>query len=85
MEILAMLLVLVGLIAVLIGGTWFLVECFRESIWWGLGCLLINPIQFIFLFVHWSAAAKPFGIQMLGLGFLFAGSFLAGLGPFAGM
>ena len=70
MEILAMLLVVVGITVTLIGGVWFLVESFRESIWWGLGCLLINPIQFIFLFVHWDAAKKPFGVEVLGFAIL---------------
>lgn len=72
-----MLLVVVGITVSLVGGVWFLVESFRESIWWGLGCLLINPIQFIFLIVHWDVAKKPFGVEVLGFVILLAGVLLS--------
>ncbi len=74
MEILAPALVMIGMIIFVIGGIWFLVESFRESIWWGLACLLISPAQVIFLIVHWSVAGRPFGIQMLGLVCLIIGT-----------
>jgi hypothetical protein len=77
MEILGMLLLIAGFIVFIFGGIWFLVESFRESIWWGLGCLLINPVEIIFLIVHWRVAAKPFGIQMIGLVLLLIGSFVS--------
>ena len=85
MGILAILLMIAGFIALLVGGIWFLVESFRESIWWGLGCLFISPIQFIFLFVHWGVAAKPFGLQILGFILLFTGSFISESGTFSGI
>jgi len=46
---------------------WFLVAAFRESIWWGLGCLFIPIVQLIFLIMHWQAAKKPFFLQLLGI------------------
>ena len=48
------------------GGIWFLIESFRASIWWGLGCLFIPFIDLIFLITHWNVAAKPFWISVLG-------------------
>lgn len=74
MEILALALVIIGMIIFVIGGIWFLVESFRESIWWGLACLLISPVQLFFLIIHWNVAGKPFGIQILGFVCLLAGS-----------
>ena len=77
MEILALLLIIAGFAASFVGGIWFLVESFRESIWWGLGCLLISPVQFFFLIIHWDVAKKPFGIEMLGFVLLFAGALIS--------
>jgi hypothetical protein len=84
-ETLAPALVMIGLIIFVIGGIWFLVESFRESIWWGLGCLLISPVQVIFLFVHWSVAGKPFGMQMLGLVCLLIGGVMQDPACFSNM
>jgi len=77
MEILANGLAITGLIIFIVGGIWFLIESFRENIWWGLGCLLITPVQLVFLIVHWSVAKKPFGIQLLGGCLLFVGTLLS--------
>jgi hypothetical protein len=55
----------VGLILFIIGGFWFLIAAFRESIWWGLGCLLVPIVQLFFLIVHWPEARKPFLLQLL--------------------
>ena len=53
-----------SLVVFCFGGIWFLVTAFRQSIWWGLGCLFIPIFQLIFLFVHWSEAKKPFLLQL---------------------
>lgn len=76
MEALSPVLLLIGLIIFIIGGIWYLVTCFKKSIWWGLGCIFLPVIQIIFLFVHWSVAAKPFGIQTVGIVIMFAGAYL---------
>jgi hypothetical protein len=77
MEILQLILMAVGGVIFLVGGLWFLVESFREGIWWGLGCLLISPVQLVFLILHWGVAKKPFGIQLLGIAMMFVSAFLA--------
>jgi hypothetical protein len=74
MEILALALVIIGMTFFVVGGIWFLLESFRESLWWGLGCLLISPVQLFFLIIHWNVAGKPFGIQILGFVCLLAGT-----------
>lgn len=85
MEILALGLVIIGMITFIVGGIWFLVESFRESIWWGLGCLLISPVQLFFLIIHWRVARKPFGFQMLGFLFLVVGSVIQDPAYFSNM
>jgi hypothetical protein len=83
MEILITALLILGGLLALVGGIWFLVESFRKSIWWGLGCLLISPVQLVFLIVHWRVAKKPFAVQMLGLVIIFGCVFLADSGDVA--
>lgn len=77
MEILAILVVAIGIIISLVGGIWFLVESFRASIWWGLGVLFVPFVDIIFLITHWNVAAKPFGISVLGGIIAFAATFIA--------
>ena len=67
MEIVSMFLVIVGVVMALVGTILFLIESFRASVWWGLACLLLLPVQLIFLIRDWEAAKNPFLIQMLGI------------------
>lgn len=60
-------LLILGLVLAFIGGLWFLVAAFRESVLWGLACLFIPIVQLFFLIVHWDEAKKPFLLQLLGL------------------
>jgi FtsH-binding integral membrane protein len=55
-----------GLLIFCFGGLGFLVAAFRESIWWGLACLLIPIVQLFFLIVHWQSAKRPFAYQVFG-------------------
>lgn len=66
MEALGAILLVCGYIVALVGGIWFLVVAFRESILWGLGCLLVPFVGIIFLIKHWDIAGKPFLIQLAG-------------------
>ena len=69
------LLALFGIGIMIIGGIGFLIAAFNESIWWGLGCLLISPISLIFLFMHWTEAKNPFFLQLAGLAVFFVSEF----------
>lgn len=69
-----------GFVVFLIGSIGFLIATFRAGILWGLCCLLLPFVSFIFLFVHWKAAAKPFFVSLLGIAILFLGS----MQPFSG-
>ncbi|WP_269526041.1 hypothetical protein [Coraliomargarita parva] len=71
MESLVTALDLIGLAIVIIGWIWLLIESFSVSVLWGLGCLLLSPVQLIFLIVHWSEAKKPFFMQLSGLALIF--------------
>ena len=63
MEILAF----IGFGIAFIGAIGMLIAAFRESIWWGLGCLLFSPASLAFLILHWQDAKNPFFLQLLGV------------------
>lgn len=67
METVGMIIWIIGAIISVIGGIWFLVVAFRQSIWWGLGSLFIPLVSIIFLILHWGEAAKPFFVSLLGV------------------
>lgn len=69
-------IVMLGTALLLIGGIWLIVEAFKTSILWGLGCLLITPVSLIFTFVHWDRASNPFILQLIGLALVISPKFL---------
>ena len=69
------LLVVGGIISV-IGTILLLIEAFKESVWWGIGSLLVSPVSLVFIFLHWEVGRKPFFIQLGGAALLFIGMFL---------
>jgi hypothetical protein len=50
----------------LIGGIWFMVAAFQESIVWGLACLFLPVAWLFFLFLHWGEAKQPFLLSLAG-------------------
>lgn len=69
-----MLLIYLGFAIIIIGAIGFLIAAFRNSILWGLGCLLFSPISIVFLILYWPEAKNPFFLQLIGLGLVFLGS-----------
>jgi hypothetical protein len=67
MEVIASILVVIGMLIAVVGGLWFLLVAFQESILWGLGCLFVPFVSLIFLVMHWDKAAKPFLVQLAGV------------------
>lgn len=72
MEFLAWL----GIGVLFIGGIGFLIAAFKQSILWGLGCLLFSPIALVFLVLYWSEAKNPFFLQLAGVGLVFLAIYL---------
>jgi hypothetical protein len=78
MEVIGLILMVVGIIVAIIGGIWFLIVAFQESVLWGLGCLFFSPVSLIFLIMHWDEAGKPFLVQLAGVVPMFAGMMMMG-------
>ena len=66
-----------GLLLLLLGTIWFLIEAFSEDFLWGLGCLFIPILQWVFLIGHWDRAKKGFLLQLAGGGLLFLSAVMA--------
>ena len=77
MEAVGMILLIIGMIVTFVGGVWFLVVAFQESILWGLGCLFIPIVPLFFLILHWDQASKPFLVQLAGFVPLMVGALMA--------
>ncbi len=65
-----LILMWAGVGLLLLGGVFFLIAAFRESLLWGLGVLFLPIVPLIFLILHWQRAKGPFFIQLYGLGFV---------------
>lgn len=79
MAVVAAIIMVIGVLVLFAGGIWMLVEAFKAGILWGLGCLLLWPVNLIFIVTHWEEAKRPLGTWFAGLAVVFVGGFLSGL------
>jgi hypothetical protein len=70
------ILIIFGLLIFIVGGFWFMVRAFTESVLWGLAVLFIPIVSIFFLIVHWENAKRPFFVQLFGFAILGLGVFL---------
>jgi len=66
MSTLGSILSIIGAVVALAGGIWLAVVAFKESILWGIGCLLVPCVALIFAIMHWDKAKKPFLVELGG-------------------
>ena len=79
MVILGYILLIVGFVGCLYWQVRFLVPAYRQSLWWFFGCLFVPFVDWLFLFLNFKAAIKPFGFSLLGLLVAGLGGYLAGI------
>ena len=73
-----MVLAILGVILALVGGIGILIAAFRESVVWGIGCLLLPIISIIFVIMHWEETKKPFLLKIAGIVLLVVGGAMSG-------
>jgi hypothetical protein len=56
-----------GMALLLIGSIGIIVTAFRTHVGWGLACLVVSIIQWVFVATHWPRAKRWFITQILGL------------------
>jgi hypothetical protein len=66
METYALDLLYGGLAVAAIAWLWLIVSAFRQSIWWGLGSLMLPPIALLFALRHAQRAVGPLVLFVLG-------------------
>ena len=66
----ATVLVILGGIVAVVGGLWLIIEIFKESVGWGLACLLIPIATLAFVAMHWEVAKRPFLVYASGWGLI---------------
>ena len=71
-------IIIIGVLIAFIGGIFFLIETFKESIIWGIACIIISPISLVFALLHWDVSKRPVLIQLAGFGVIFIGAFIGG-------
>jgi hypothetical protein len=81
MNQIAMILYLIGMLALAIGGIGLIIDAFREDFFWGLGCLLFSPVILAFVVFHWQEAKKAFFIQLIGFGMILFAIMISGPRP----
>lgn len=74
MQTLFVILLTAGVLVMLAGHVIILVAAFRESLFWGLACLLLPVVQLFFLLAHWDKAKRGFLIVLAGLALVLAGT-----------
>lgn len=72
------ILLFLGVILLLIGGIWILVEAFKESIVWGLCSLFIPLVALVFAFMHLDRTKRALVIYAVGLVLTVIGVLLGG-------
>ena len=80
MSVIGGLLMLVASIGMLVFGIQILVKAFQESIWWGLGYIVVPFVGLIYIVMFWDDTKKPFlyslaCMPVLAIGMALSGAF----------
>lgn len=67
------LLIIVGACIGGFAGLWMLFTAFKESILWGIACILLPFASLLFLVLHWQEAKAPFLLGLLAIPFYVVG------------
>ncbi len=77
MEILVLLLVLAGYGATLIGWLWIVGVAFSDELFWGLVCLILSPVSFIYAILNFGELKIPLALMVGGIALRVLGGMLA--------
>ena len=76
MEIIGLVCIVIGYLISFVYFIRLLIAAFRESILWGLGCLLVPGVALIFVFTHWWQTKDLFLKSLLSIPFFIVGALL---------
>ena len=80
MTILGGILALVASLGMLVFGIQILIKAFQQSLWWGLGYVLVPFVGLIYIVMFWDDTKKPFlyslaCVPVMVLGMVLSGAF----------
>jgi len=67
----ASILLWLGYSLCFIGGLWIIVLAWQKGIVWGLVCLFIPVVQFVYVALNWRESKSAFFLLVAGLAALF--------------
>jgi hypothetical protein len=73
-----MILMILGVILAIVGGIGILIVAFRESVGWGIGCLILPIVSLVFVVMHWEETKKPFLLNLAGTILAVVGGVMSG-------
>jgi len=73
------ILIAVASIAMMVFGIQILIKAFQESVWWGLGYILVPFVSLIYIVMFWDDAKKPFLYSLACVPVLVIGMVLTGV------
>lgn len=73
----SLILIALGWILSIVGGIWFLIKVFDDSIGWGIGCILLPFLSLVYLIMNFSDVKNPFFVQLAGSAFYIVGFMIA--------
>ncbi|MBX9720073.1 MAG: hypothetical protein K2X81_01655 [Candidatus Obscuribacterales bacterium] len=77
MDIVGIILIGLGALAMAVSGVWLIVVAFQKSIVWGLCYLFVPFAGLAFICMNWDRASKPFLLNLLALVVCGAGVFMS--------
>jgi len=76
MNTIGTIVLVVGVITTIVGGVRFVIAAFEESVWWGLGVLLLPIVSPIFLILHFGDSWRPALNYAIGFVLVLLGTYL---------
>ena len=76
MEILAYIIMGLGILAIVVAAVWIIIGAFKTGIGWGLFVLFCQFGALVWAITHWDEGKKPFLINLCGVALLIGGFFL---------
>ena len=70
------LLIWTGFAAWFVCGLWVVVLAWQRGILWGLGCLLMPVVWFLYVGLHWRETRKPFLFMIVGVALVVLGDLM---------
>jgi hypothetical protein len=71
----------VAIVILAAGWLWLIVLGFKESVWWGLGNLLLWPALLAFAVLHWRKSCWALLTMVLGFATVAASAYLGSVRP----